>query len=511
MLMSLDIMRRVLVFILLIQHTTSNSISPKVVATCTRSNDSYPEMYSQHLSNPSPLDGLNGELSECQTSFTVNWSINIDGSIRSLTGTWIALIIDPFDIDSYRCDYQPSFTSEQNNLNGLQQLHFSFTVSVASVSVWPNEISVSGFNLPTPNTESEEYIQHYTFTTQGFDCNVTTKPLCDQWDADISSVLHGEKIIVTFTTSSMFNRYTVTLAKKTQVLNTTEIKEVSKREKHREELTYTEDSEDLTVLITATSFENDECKAALHEVNHTVNRSGLTVAVGFVLALLLILISCYIICKILGWCKRSGRSADAVCLQLLVVYPAADCAFQHAVTVLAEFLQDCGDVKVVIDMWEKERVAEQGLIRWIHTQAELADIILLILPLQHTHAEDLKVVPAPVVSHHTVSASASPLFALALNLFTGSAHDPRWREKFWVVQLAERKEKRSVPAEVRGCRMFVLPRDLQKLHQKICSRSNVQRSAVRRRFTSTMFKEASWKVKEGFEQLDMPDCVSHTV
>lgn len=75
-----------------------------------------------------------------------------------------------------------------------------------------------------------------------------------------------------------------------------------------------------------------------------------------------------------------------MCLQLLIVYPAADCAFQHAVTVLAEFLQDCGDVKVVIDMWERERVAEQGLIRWIHTQAELADIILLILPLQHTQA-----------------------------------------------------------------------------------------------------------------------------
>ncbi|XP_056586087.1 interleukin-17 receptor B isoform X2 [Triplophysa dalaica] len=467
-------------------------------------------MFSQHPSNPSPLDDLNGELSDCQSSFTINWSINIDGSIRSLTGTWIALNIDLDDnTEFYRCEYQPPFTSKQNNLSGVQQLHFSFTVSVGSVSVRPKTISVSGYNLPPPNYEPEEL--HYTFTTQGFDYNVTTKPLCDQWDADVSSVLYGEKIILMFMTSSMFNRYTVTLARKSQVLNTIEIKEVSKGEKHREELTYTEDSEDLTILITATSFENNECKAALHEVNHTANRSGLTVAVGFVLAFLLILIFCYIIRKILGWCKRGGRSADAVCLHLLVVYPAADCAFQHAVTVLAEFLQDCGDVKVVIDMWERERVAEQGLIRWIHTQAELADIILLILPLKHTQAEDLKVVPAPVVSHHTVSASASPLFALALNLVTGSAHDPRWREKFWVVQLDARKEKRSVPAEVRGCRMFVLPRDLQKLHQKICSRSNVQRSALRRCFTSPMFKEASWKVKEAFEQLDMSDCVSHTV
>ncbi|KAI7797464.1 putative interleukin-17 receptor B-like [Triplophysa rosa] len=510
-------MRRVLVFLLLIQLTTSNSISPKVVAICTRSNDSEPlELLSQHSSNPSPLVGLNGELSKCHTSFTINWSINIDGSIRSLTGTWITLMTDMDNTYYYRCEYQPPFTSEQNNLNGIQQLHFSFTESVGSVSVRPKMYDVSGYNLPPPSPGSgQEYEKHSSFTTHGSDCKVTTKPLCDQWDADVSSVLHGEKITLTFMTSSMFNRYTVTLAKKTQVLNTIEIKELRKGEKHREELTYTKGCEDLTILITATSFENDECKAALHEVNPTANGSGLTVAVGFVLTFLLILISCYIIRKILGWCKRGGRSADAVCLQLLVVYPAADCAFQHAVTVLAEFLQDCGDVKVVIDMWERERVAEQGLIRWIHTRAELADIILLILPPQHTHAEELKVDPAPVVSHHTVSASASALFALALNLVTGSAHDPRQREKFWVVQLDEMKDKRSVPAEVRGCRTFVLPRDLQKLHQKICSRSNVQRSALKRRFTSPMFNEASWKVKEALEQLEMRgkllDCVSHTV
>lgn len=123
--------------------------------------------------------------------------------------------------------------------------------------------------------------------------------------------------------------------------------------------------------------------------------------------------------------------------------------------------------------------------------------------------------PAPVVSHHTVSASASALFALAVNLVSSSAHDPQQREKFWVVQLDEMKEKRSVPAEVRGCRTFVLPRDLQKLHQKICSRSNVQRSALRRRSTSLAFNEASWKVKEALEQLEirtkLPDCVLHTV
>lgn len=90
--------------------------------------------------------------------------------------------------------------------------------------------------------------------------------------------------------------------------------------------------------------------------------------------------------KMLGRCRSGGGSADVVCLQLLVVYPAADCEFQHVVTVLAEFLQDCGNVRVVIDIWERERVAEQGLIRWIHTQSELADIILFILPPHHAHS-----------------------------------------------------------------------------------------------------------------------------
>lgn len=48
------------------------------------------------------------------------------GSIRSLTGTWIGLNIDLDDnTEFYRCEYQPPFTSKQNNLNGVQQVHSS--------------------------------------------------------------------------------------------------------------------------------------------------------------------------------------------------------------------------------------------------------------------------------------------------------------------------------------------------------------------------------------------------
>ncbi|KTG10669.1 hypothetical protein cypCar_00029557 [Cyprinus carpio] len=79
----------------------------------------------------------------------------------------------------------------------------------------------------------------------------------------------------------------------------------------------------------------------------------------------------------------------------------------------------------------------------------------------------------------TVSASASNLFALALNLVTSAAHDPHGRDKFWVINLEH--DEKSVQTELRGCRMFVLPRDLKKLHRQLLSGA-VQSPALPRCF-----------------------------
>lgn len=82
-------------------------------------------------------------------------------------------------------------------------------------------------------------------------------------------------------------------------------------------------------------------------------------------------------------------------------------------------------------------------------------------------ADDLESNLVPGVSDDTVSASASSLFVLTLNLVSSAARDPLGRDKFWVVNLQAKDQ--SVRPELRGFRRFLLPRDSEKLHQKLQS------------------------------------------
>lgn len=75
----------------------------------------------------------------------------------------------------------------------------------------------------------------------------------------------------------------------------------------------------------------------------------------------------------------------AASVRVLLVYPAVDSVFQRSVMLLAESLQSRGGIHVVIDMWERGSLAEQGPLRWLNTQADLSERVLLISPPQCTH------------------------------------------------------------------------------------------------------------------------------
>ncbi|RXN13549.1 interleukin-17 receptor B-like protein [Labeo rohita] len=224
---------------------------------------------------------------------------------------------------------------------------------------------------------------------------------------------------------------------------------------------------------------------------------ALAIGVGCVLMLLFMCLCCCIIYHIIQWVRGSKRATS---VRVLVVYPAVDTVFQRSVLLLAESLQSRGGVSVVIDMWEKGSLAEQGPLRWLNTQADLAERVLIILPPQRTQTDDLKSKLVPSMPDDTVSASASNLFVLALNLVTSSAHDPHALDKFWVVSLNH--DDKCVQTELRGRRMFVLPRDLKKLHRQLLSGAVESPKLVR------CFR--SFNCKNSSEQLEMntdfPSC-----
>lgn len=84
--------------------------------------------------------------------------------------------------------------------------------------------------------------------------------------------------------------------------------------------------------------------------------------------------------------KRSSYSRhgldSAGSVGVLVVYPAVDSVFQNAVMAIAEFLQSHRELNVIIDVWQRGGVAEQGPLRWLNSQVGCAQKVLIILPLQ---------------------------------------------------------------------------------------------------------------------------------
>ncbi|KAL3974224.1 glycine receptor alpha-2 [Sarotherodon galilaeus] len=144
---------------------------------------------------------------------------------------------------------------------------------------------------------------------------------------------------------------------------------------------------------------------------------------------------------------------------VLLVYPAVNSAFQRAVVALAEFLQLHGGCKVAIDIWQQEKIAQKGPMRWLAEEAKSANQVLIVSP-QPSHCP-----PDPSMSESSIPAAAHDLYPLILNMVASNAKNPSELSKFWVVQLGEQKDKSScmLPLELRVCKTFCLMKDLKKL------------------------------------------------
>lgn len=82
-----------------------------------------------------------------------------------------------------------------------------------------------------------------------------------------------------------------------------------------------------------------------------------------------------------GYFKHGLDTAKSV--GVLMVYPAVDSVFQNAVMTIADLLQSHRELNVIIDMWQRGSLAEQGPLRWLNTQVGCAEKVLIILPPQY--------------------------------------------------------------------------------------------------------------------------------
>uniref|UniRef100_A0A087XE61 SEFIR domain-containing protein n=1 Tax=Poecilia formosa TaxID=48698 RepID=A0A087XE61_POEFO len=228
-----------------------------------------------------------------------------------------------------------------------------------------------------------------------------------------------------------------------------------------------------------------------------------------VVALLIILISCFVI--FLTTDKRflsySGFEilpmAAMTPVSVVVVYPPVTPAFQQAVVALAEFLQWHGGCRVAIDMWQQGKIAELGPLRWLTEQVKGADRVLIVSPQPSSMSGPCT--PASSLPRHSIPAATGDLYPLILNMVAGHARSATELAKFWVVQLHAEKDKNScvLPPELQTCRAFCLMKDLNRL----CKSLHSQRK-VGKKISSLLFKHkilysqnSTMKLREAIEML----------
>uniref|UniRef100_A0A3Q3AFN2 SEFIR domain-containing protein n=1 Tax=Kryptolebias marmoratus TaxID=37003 RepID=A0A3Q3AFN2_KRYMA len=159
------------------------------------------------------------------------------------------------------------------------------------------------------------------------------------------------------------------------------------------------------------------------------------------------------------------RSSPVVPVSVLVVYPAENSVFQHAVVALAEFLQLHGSCRVAIDLWQQGKIAELGPLRWLAEQVKAADRILIVSPQGDTS------IPNHSLPEHSIPATAHDLYPLILNMVASHAKSASEMTKFWVMHL-NKKPCVFLP-ELKACKSFCLMKDLNKFCKSLHSPGKV--------------------------------------
>ncbi|XP_053480701.1 interleukin-17 receptor B [Ictalurus furcatus] len=524
------------VFCLCLLHLAAADTSAlNIVVTCTKTNDLNPdECWTLCEPNPSPLHDLKVQLTSlngapASLALNITWSIYIDGSIQSITGTWIKV-----NTVRYRCGYQPPFTSKQVHTGDLKQLWFNFTAT--DVNIEPSHsYQVDVYNLPpalpdmrsryskqakiqAPECDDERMKDHSTCLNTALPTPTDgSMQLYEHWN--IAAVQMKDEIQVKFDSHMKSEMYEIRLRRKTHILSFAKVTVNGEIQTLKANLNYSGPCDNLTIWITPffehcgftckSVYHNVTCQAAPREEPKEWEPSVLLISTVCAVAIILLFICHFWRLRMRsGYFKHGLDTAKSV--GVLMVYPAVDSVFQNAVMTIADLLQSHRELNVIIDMWQRGSLAEQGPLRWLNTQVGCAEKVLIILPPQYAEFRNdtacLNPNMASVITDYTVPASACELFSLALNLVASCAHDPQQYHKFLVVHLEHGRHRSTIPVELRGCKAIILPRDLEKLY-KLSTKQGVTIS--RCRSEPYCCKETAQKVRVAVQQLDKRNGLSY--
>lgn len=149
--------------------------------------------------------------------------------------------------------------------------------------------------------------------------------------------------------------------------------------------------------------------------------------------------ACYLLCRddimLLSPTERIKKTSFSTTtllpsIKVLVVYPSEIC-FHHTVCYFTEFLQNRCRSEVILEKWQKKKIAEMGPVQWLTTQKQAADKVIFLLSNDSTTCDgncDKEGGPCE---------NSQDLFHLAFNLFCSDLRSQAHLHKYVVVYFRE--------------------------------------------------------------------------
>ncbi|XP_053233813.1 interleukin-17 receptor B isoform X1 [Podarcis raffonei] len=440
---------------------------------CYEENGPSIELLKEHEFVPSDISGLDAKIIERRgkCNFNITWSLGVDGSIIFLKASKICLQKEG-SRSCIRCDYTERFQN-QTMLSGekWQFYYIGFPVDEN------NEYHIEVFNLPPPNPGLDPPKKHIKRFSPG--CKDSVLKYCKTciekgslWVPNITVCHKKSEVVVNFTASPFCSKYVIRLHEPDPSGDLYDHIVVTKGNDTRisEKILLTDQSNrTFKELIPRFPLCEGHCpRHAEHQELCTEEPTDVsTDFVGNYIIICCLLASLFlIVCMVaaLLYYKRkygAGRNwalsplMQHIPATILVVYSQEVC-FQHTVLAFAEFLHECCHSNVIIDAWQKLRIAEMGPVQWLATQKEIADKIIFLSPNNANPACD-STCRTTVDSH---SGNSECMFKFAFNLFCSDWKNQSSLHKYMVVSFSEKNLTNSLPSPLNICPKYVLMKDI---------------------------------------------------
>ncbi|XP_054990044.1 interleukin-17 receptor B [Sorex araneus] len=430
---------------------------PEPMTQCGSEVGPSPEWLVQHALIPGDLKSLQVELvkssvaAEDQTILMkISWILRADASILSLKATKIC-VAGFKKFQSYscvRCNYTEAFQTQ------IKPSGDRWMFSYIGFPIEPGATYYIGaHNIPSGKLNGDIPFKLVNFTSPGcLDHTMKYQKKCisdgSLWDPNMTACKKNKTVVeVNFTTNALAKEY-MALIKNPTLLGYSMISE-DKQTRASVEIVVTGESEGAEVQL-APYFHTcgNDCirqrgtvvlcpeKSAVSPPDSS--RSTLGVWLSVLLPVLLVVTWMLILGIYLTWrherARNSSLSATRLLppLKILVVYPSEIC-FHHTVCYFADFIQNQCRSEIILEKWQKKKIAEMGPVQWLTTQKKASDKVIFLL------SNDAKVgCDGTCDKGKGGSGEASQdLFPLAFNLFCSDLRSQARRHKYMVVYFRE--------------------------------------------------------------------------